>query len=185
MTLPDTEFSQIVTANEVPPNGTEIKFVADVAALKALAQRYDVLEVTRLAGTGRVRPYRKAGLTLECAFEAEVIQACVVTLDPVRQSIAASFTQRYLPAHMIEPEALEPGIGAEVTIDIEAEDAPEPMTGNAIDVGEAVAEQLALAIDPYPRKQGVAFEAPPEGEEDASEIRPNPFAALEKLKKNY
>ncbi|MDP1628244.1 DUF177 domain-containing protein [Parvibaculum sp.] len=179
------EFSRIVTVNDVPPSGIEIKFTADAKALKALARRYDVAEVKHLSGTGRIRPYRKAGLTLECTFKAEVVQSCVVTLDPVSQSIETSFTQRYLPAHMIEPEIGVPVAESEIVIDVEAEDAPEPMTGNGIDVGEAVAEQLALAIDPYPRKPGIAFEAPVEDEDDASESPPNPFAVLEKLKKNY
>ncbi len=179
------EFSRIVTVNDVPPSGTEIKFTADAKTLKALARRYDVLEVKYLSGTGRIRPYRKAGLTLECTFKAEVVQACVVTLDPLSQSIETSFTQRYLPAHMIEPEIAGPVSDSEIIIDVEAEDAPEPMIGNGIDVGEAVAEQLALAIDPYPRKTGVAFEASVEDGDDASESTPNPFAALEKLKKNY
>ena len=74
---------------------------------------------------------------------------------------------------------------AEIAIDIEADDAPEPLVAGGVDVGEAVAERLALALDPYPRKPGASFDTPPEEPGDASESRPNPFAALEKLKKNY
>ncbi|MCF8469836.1 MAG: DUF177 domain-containing protein [Parvibaculum sp.] len=180
---PSPEFSLAVNVNDVPPGGTGILFEADERVRDALARRFGILEVTRLAGRAKVRPYRKSGLTLDCDFEAEVVQACVVTLDPVVQSIRETFVQRYLPEDMIEPEAAEAAI--EFEVDIDAEDAPEAMSGHGIDVGAAVAERLALAIDPYPRKAEAAFSRPREGAEDAPEKLENPFAALEKLKKTY
>lgn len=182
---PGPEFSLVVAASDVAPNGTEFRFEADAAELKALALRFGVLEVCRLAGRAKVRPYRKAGLTLEASFEAEVVQSCVVTLDPVHQTISEAFKCRYLPAHMIEPEMSEISDAREIMVDAEDEDAPEPMIGSNIDVGEAVAEQLSLAIDPYPRKPEVVFDPSAPEQENAPETRPNPFAALEKLKKNY
>lgn len=177
---PSPEFSLAVNVNDVPPGGTGISFEADERARDALARRFGILEVLRLAGRAKVRPYRKHGLTLDCDFEAEVVQACVVTLDPVVQSIREIFVQRYLPANMIEPEA-----DIEFEVDIDAEDAPEAMSGYGIDVGEAVTERLALAIDPYPRKAEAAYSESREGADDAPEKPENPFAALEKLKKNY
>ncbi len=44
-----------------------------------------------------------------------------------------------------------------VMVDLES-DAAEPFDGDAIDIGEAVAQQLALALDPYPRAPGVSLE---------------------------
>ena len=180
---PSPEFALAVNLNDVAPGGTGISFEADQRVRDALARRFGILEVMRLAGRAKVRPYRKNGLTLDCEFEAEVVQACVVTLEPVAQSIRETFVQRYLPADMIEPESVETDI--EVAIDIDAEDAPEAMSGHGIDVGEAVTERLALAIDPYPRKAGEAYTGSREGADDAPEKPENPFAALEKLKKNY
>jgi hypothetical protein len=57
-------------------------------------------------------------------------------------------------------------------------DAPEPLIGNSVDLGAIASEFLMLAIDPYPRKSGVAFE-PPAKEVDTG----GPFAALAALKK--
>jgi len=54
-----------------------------------------------------------------------------------------------------------------------------------IDLGELAAEQLGLAIDPYPRKPDAEVPAEWKGELAAAPAaveRPNPFAALEKLK---
>ena len=176
------EFSLKLAAKDVPPAGTSIEFSADAATCAALARRFGILELHGLRGTATVKPFRKQGLSVDGRFEATVIQACVVTLDPVTQQIEASFTRRWLPEHPIGPET---GAEArEVLIEAEGEDTPEPMTGGAVDIGEAVAEELALAIEPYPRKPGVAYDLPSEAPEDAAEERPNPFTVLEKLKKN-
>ncbi len=66
-------------------------------------------------------------------------------------------------------------------------DAPEPLTGNMLDVGEIVAEQLSLTADPYPRRPGIKLEdvlpkptAAPAG--SAPEQRRHPFAGLAALK---
>ena len=180
------EFSLIVAAADVPPAGKELRFDADVAARTKLAERMGIVELKRLTGIANLRPYRKEGLTLDCRFEADLVQSCVVTLDPVGEHIEEEFRQRYLPVHLVDlPPAGAPDSQREIAIDIDADDAPEAMVSGSIDVGEAVAERLALALDPYPRKPGASFDSPSEEPDDAPETRPNPFAALEKLKKNY
>ena len=47
-----------------------------------------------------------------------------------------------------------------------------PYAGGAADLGEATVEQLALALDPFPRKPGAALPA------DVTEEVSGPFAAL-------
>ncbi len=178
------EFRLMLAAKDVPTAGTVLKFDADAGACAALARRFNILELQYLRGTASVRPFRKHGLTLDCHFEAALAQSCVVTLDPVVQTIDERFTRRWLPEHLIEPAVAADGREIEILVEAEGEDAPEPMTGGAIDIGEAVAEALALAIDPYPRKPGVAYDVPPDVLDPVAEERPNPFAALEKLKKN-
>lgn len=178
----EPEFSLKLTTKDVPSNGTSVDFSADAETCAALARRFGILELSDLQGTAKVRPFRKHGLTLGCRYRATVVQACVVTLEPVVQQVDDRFTRRWLPEHMIEPEASVDV--REVLIEAEGDDAPDPMDGNTIDIGEAVAEALALAIDPYPRKPGVAYNVSAEVPDDAAEERPNPFAVLEKLKKN-
>jgi len=67
----------------------------------------------------------------------------------------------------------------EIIVDAASEDAPEPLEGDEIDLGELMAEQLGLGIDPYPRRPGAILEIP----ETASEAALKPFAALQALKK--
>ena len=73
------------------------------------------------------------------------------------------------------PEASDEG---DVHSQVVADDAPEPLVGGMIDLGEVATEFLSLGLDPYPRKADAAF-ATPAAEDDT----PHPFAALAALKK--
>lgn len=184
------EFRRLVAAHEVSPKGTSIPFEADKAECAALARRFGIPGISRLSGVARLRPWRKTGLTLDCAYEAELARECVVTLEPITEEISEEFTQHYLPDEQIERDARFSGADEkEILIDPEVVEPPEPfLDGDRVDYGEAVAEQLSLAMEPYPRKPGATFEGPveeaPQEEADAGEERENPFAILEKLKKN-
>ena len=61
---------------------------------------------------------------------------------------------------------------------LEAEDPPEALRDGVIDLGAVATEFLLLGIDPYPRKPGAVFDAPPAGDPAS-----HPFAALAALKK--
>ena len=60
-----------------------------------------------------------------------------------------------------------------------ADEEPEPLIGNAVDLGLLATEYFILGIDPYPRKPGAAFDAP----KAAADAAGNPFAALAALQK--
>ena len=61
---------------------------------------------------------------------------------------------------------------------LDTEDPPEPLREGAVDLGALATEFLLLGIDPYPRKPGAVFDAPPAGDPSS-----HPFAALAALKK--
>ena len=111
-------------------------------------------------------------------FEADLVQACVVTLEPLRSRIVEPFEQLYSLAELAAREDLE------IEVAPEDEDPPEPVGPDGVDVGELVAQQLAVAIDPYPRSEGASLEALREaglaGETEGAE---GPFAALAPLKR--
>lgn len=101
-------------------------------------------------------------------MRAQVIQACVVSLDPVEAVLEVPFHRLFGPSEASERD---------VQILPEDADPPDPLIGGAIELGEAVAEELGLALDPFPRKPGAEFRSAEEGEP-----RGNPFASLAKLK---
>jgi hypothetical protein len=152
----------------------------------ALAARFELLELPRLSAEVRLRRAR-AGRYVEIdgTLRAAVVQTCVVTLEPV----AASVEERF--ALLLGPigGANEAAAGTEAIVDL---DEPEPLEGDAIDVGELVAQQLSLALDPYPRAPDApapdslapdsltpeAFGDPAAAGEPRGDVPESPFAVL-------
>ena len=111
-------------------------------------------------------------------LNVDLEQACIVSLEPVPALLNVDFTLVYLPEDIAGRRALE------IAVDPLAEEPPDPLPLEGIDLGEAVAEQLALALDPYPRAEGAELAA---GEsqgsaDEGSEKKPNPFEILKNLK---
>lgn len=179
---PTPEFSLLLSMDEVPPNGKTLRFEVDESERVALATRFDLLALNRFSGTIHVKPWRRHGLVVEGQFEADLVQACVTTLEPLDAHLSESFNLHFLPLDMIERDAAA-AAKREIVVDVESEDPPEAIEGGRLDVGEVMAEQLSVAIDPYPKKPGAAFIPEEASEAEPARLRPNPFASLEKLKK--
>ncbi|MCA3358376.1 MAG: DUF177 domain-containing protein, partial [Roseomonas sp.] len=108
------------------------------------------------------------GLTLDGHIKAEAVQLCVVSLEPVTEHLDKPFTLVVLPPEAAPSE--DPDGPDEIETDA---------TGH-FDLGEALAEELSLSLNPYPRAAGAHL---PEGLEDASGEAPrNPFAKLALLR---
>lgn len=166
------EFSRLVRADRLSGRDTEFSFRCEPAERRRLAERFSLLDVERLEA--RVWARRVAGapvVRVRVNFVADVIQSCVVTLDPVAARIDEWFGFDCVPRAGVR------GV-REVIFDPEEDDPPETMRDDgSFDVGEAVAERLALALDDYPRKPGAALAA---HAARAGEDRPaaGPFAVL-------
>ena len=143
------EFSRLVALAQL---GTE-PFRQDISASEteraALARRFDLVALDRLCATVELVRRGRDRFALHAAFDAEFVQNCVVTLDPVEGAASGEFTLIYGP-----PEA-EEEIGGSVEDDV----AFEPIVGTAIDVGEAVSQEVALALPLFPRVPGASVEA--------------------------
>lgn len=174
MTQIAPEFSRPVAVEQLREQGAELVIEANAAERAALAKRFGILAINSLAATLHLKPFGRDMVRLTGHLKAEVHQACVVTLVDVPQSIDEPFERLYSPAAI----AADDGTG-EIELEVEGEEPADPLIGGIIDIGEATAEQLALALDPYPRAPGAVFEAPAEADGAAT----GPFAALAKLKK--
>ena len=136
----------------------------------ALSRRFGLVSIDRMTATVVVKRLADDAVRLRVTFTAYVVQRCVVTLDPIETRVEGDETLL-----LLRPDADKDEIDVDPTAD-----EPEPLLGDTIDIGEAVAQQLGLSIDPYPRKPGIEFKAdsprPGEDEDDDS-----PFAALRGL----
>ncbi|MFN3952928.1 MAG: YceD family protein [Pararhodobacter sp.] len=147
----------------------------DAAARRALAEALGLLALRKCDFRGTLAPEGRHDWRLEGRLGATVVQPCVISAEPVSTRIDVDVTRRFL-RDMPEPEATE----AEIPDD----DTLEPL-GAVIDPGQVMSEALALALPDYPRAAGASLDAagvPPPGAAPIDDTRPNPFAALARLK---
>lgn len=177
---PAPEFSRPIRADQVGAEGRSVVVEADAEERRRLAERFDLVELPALRAELRLDPMGGGEVALSGRFRAEVVQRCVVTDAPIAATVEGAVERRFAPAEELGPPPRE----EEVTAD-EAEP-PEPIIDDVIEVGEAVAEELALDLDPFPRAPGVAFEgyeAAPPGKSAESPEERGPFAELARLRR--
>nr|WP_246514385.1 DUF177 domain-containing protein [Neoroseomonas soli] len=132
-----------------------------------MARRFGIQAINRLEAKLRLRPEPGGSVAVTGRLAAEVVQDCVITLEPVTQAVEEAVSLRILAP------------GEEPSEDPEAPDEV-PVEDDAADLGEAIAEQLSLALDPYPRAPGAVL---PGGEEGEEPPPTGPFAALSALRR--
>lgn len=175
---PAPEFSRPVDVESLSETAeTRLDVNADAEERANLARRFGLDRLDSLAATVTLERNAAGDVSLSGRLEAEVVQTCVVTLEPVRATIEARFSR-------VLTERAEPDARDEIFIAPEADEPPEYFDGGFVDVGEVVAETLGLEIDPFPRAPGAVFAqaapAPAAAGENAE--KSGPFAALAKLK---
>ena len=166
--MTDLEFPRQVDLREI--RDAPVKLEAAPEERAALARRFGVITVERL----------EAAVTLERVGDdvmaqgrltAAIVQSCAVTGDDLAVAIDEPLAFRFVPESSVEAEEIE----------LDSGDLDEiPYSGTTLELGEAVAQSLALAIDPFatgPEADRVRKEA---GLQD--EAASGPFAALAALK---
>lgn len=158
--------------SEIDRGAVRLTLEPDDAARMRIAAAVGVDTLDRLKAEVAARPWLD-GAELSGRIEAEVTQTCGISLDPFQTPVRSEFRVRLLPPGSPNAPAAD---AAEVVVDPDAEDPPELLEGEVIDVGAYVVEHLLLEVDPFPRKPGAVFEPP----EPPAVI--SPFAALAALK---
>lgn len=171
---PAAEFSRQISAEQIGVQETTREIAANAAERAMLVERFGLLALDRLSAVLRVKRGRGRTVHIEGRFVADVTQACVVTLEPVPAHLEQDFTATFAP-----PGAARAG---EVVIALEEAEPPEEIVDGRIDIGEAVVQQFAVALDPYPRSPAAAAEGLSGGGEEQG--RKGPFAVLASLQEN-
>jgi uncharacterized metal-binding protein YceD (DUF177 family) len=173
------EFARVVEVADLPERSD---FPFDLAPspeeARALARLMGSQAVRKVRFSGVLRP-QHGGWVLEGRLGATVVQTCVVTLDPVTTRLDLDIRRVFLPA--ARPE------GGEVAIEPFDDDEAEVL-GDRIDVGLVAIEAMALALPPYPRREGAelgpsSFTAP--GREPLQDADVRPFSALAALRDKF
>ena len=161
MTAP--EFSRPIDERQITPRPITMEASAEERA--ALARRFGIVAIRQLQATVALERAGEA-IMARGRLSAAIVQSCAVSGEDLPVRIDEPLALRFVPAVQLEADELD-----EI-----------PFAGHEFDLGEAVAQSLALAIDPYatgPEAERVRKEAGL-GDEGSS----GPFAALAALKKD-
>lgn len=171
------EFSRVVRLDQISEAGIVRQIAAGDAECEALARRFAIAAIESLAAKVSLRRTRKGDVRLEARIAARVVQDCVVTLDPVPGAIDEEVRLLFRP---VEEDTLR-----QKTVVIPSDEDFEPFAGEALDIGEAVAVELALSLDPFPRSPGADTALGPGSAGDVSPGEAeSPFRALDERGEN-
>jgi uncharacterized metal-binding protein YceD (DUF177 family) len=172
MNAPAPEFSRIVSVSRISPKGIEELLETRPAERAALAKRFDLVDLPVLKARLTLIPGSRQTIEATGTIEAEIVQRCVVTLDPIVSRLDLHVNVVFLPA--------ESGLNAPD----ELNDEFEYFSGGKIDVGELISQQLGVSIDPYPRKADAALTKTEFGKKTENTLPLAKLRAAVKKKKN-
>jgi uncharacterized metal-binding protein YceD (DUF177 family) len=149
-----------------------IKLVADEGERRALAARFGLVGIHRLEAVVSLQTDGDA-VVADGTLSADIVQTCAVSGDDLPVTISEPLALRFVPESIVENEELE--LAEEELDEI-------PYSGTSFDLGEAIAQSLALAIDPFATGPDADRVRKEKGLSD--EAAGGPFAALAALKKD-
>lgn len=165
------EFSHIVKLDEIGAGVVKRQLSADAGERAGLAARFGLATLDRLEAELSVSRGSK-GILADGQIRATLSQYCVATGDPVQALLDEPMTIRFVT---------EPTVAPNAEIELEPDDCDTMFhDGQGVDLGEAVAQSLGLALDPYPRSPDAHERLKAAGVKSDEEVMP--LGALAGLK---
>jgi Large ribosomal RNA subunit accumulation protein YceD len=159
-----------VALNDIPEEGRHFALVAAPDTRASISRMAGLRDLPRLEADFEVTRQGDDGLRVVGRVSATVGQICVVSLEPLANTIEEHIDLVFIPKRADEMTAAETEKGSRA----EAKwDEPEALIDGVVDLGVVATEFLILGLDPYPRKPGAVFEPPQHLKLDGG-----PFAAL-------
>lgn len=171
------EFSRPVRLDELGEGPRRFSIEAEPEERAALVRRFALQSLDHLRSNVELT---RSGdrIRLTGTFDAKLVQSCIASGDPVPASIAEPVTLIFVPEAAME--------AAEEEIELSGEDCDTlAHDGRTVDMGEAIAQSLGLAMNPYPRSPAAqaALRAAGVASEEEEAAKPTgPFGALAGLK---
>lgn len=148
--------------------GVQRRLTPDAEAMKRVARALDLQALEAFEVDINLVP-TVSGWRLDGRVTADAVQTCGLTLEPLPVHVDRKFS-----VQMVEATEREDDEEGEIDLELD-DDSPDQIEGGSLDLGQYAVEQLALSLDPFPRKPGAVFEQPRE----PGEI--SPFAVLKSL----
>lgn len=158
-------------------------FVAGPDERAAIAERLQLLALDRLEARLHLARWGR-GVEISGTMAAEVVQACVVTLEPVAERLDEPVLARFENSGTAGGTAGSALVVDDDLVDPDAPDPPDPLPPDGrIPVGELLIQLLSVALDPYPRRDGASLESALKEGKGASAGPDHPFSGLAALRK--
>lgn len=135
---PTPEFSRMIDRRQI--TSAPVELTADETQRAALARRFNLVAIDTLSASVTLDVHGEV-VTANGTLQADVVQSCAISGEDLPVQIREEIAFHFVP---------ESEIASEEEIELEEEELDEiPYSGTSFDLGEAVAQSLALAIDPY------------------------------------
>jgi len=172
------DFSYPIPVDMIAQKEKRYSIEASVEDNKSIAEILMVPAVNHFSAKYVVKGYKKSTLIeVSGEYSAKIMQNCIITLEDFEKEYSGEFSVMYDSKLKVKTKDDE-------ECDIAELDSPEVVYGNEIDLVHVALEQIALALDDYPRKEGAKYNFKPEfTEDDLAKERKNPFDILASLKK--
>lgn len=169
-----TPIQSVFDLSRLSEAGYERVVTATPTELAAIAAWEGVDAVTDFEGRVTLKRLSQNRFAYSATLSADIVQSCVVTLEPVKSHVSRKFSRElhYSPARHDDE------VGT-ISLAPTEDDTPDEIHSLKFDLAGPLLEEFSLAVDPYPRAPGVAFEPPV----DEPARQANPFAALKGLKR--
>ncbi len=157
-----SELHCLIPVDRIGAHGLDVVVEASTAERTALARRMGIPAVQSLVCRFRVTRNGTDRFAAIGHLSAHVVQTCVISLEDFNAEVDEHFRLSFVPA-------------GEEADDIDPEDPVDEIgyRDSVLDFGEAAAEQLGLALEPYPRRPGATLPEP-----DEEPAPPHPFDVL-------
>lgn len=167
--MTQVEFPRPIDRRHIGARPIRLEATADER--EALARRFGLVAIRRLEADVELARDGDA-VNARGRFKADIVQSCAVSGEDLPVTIDEPIALRFVPERPV----------AEEEVELEESELDEiPYTGHVFDLGEAVAQSLSLAIDPYATGPNAERARKDAGISD--ETANGPFAALAALKK--
>jgi uncharacterized metal-binding protein YceD (DUF177 family) len=163
----------IYDLNRLSEAGYERTVTATPAELVRIAEWEELDGVTNFEGRVTLKRISQNRFAYSASLDADVVQSCVVTVEPVKSHISRRFSREL----HYTPMRHDDQVGV-ISLAPTEDDAPDEIDSLKFDLAGPLLEEFSLAVDPYPRAPGVAFEPPV----DEPAKPANPFAVLKGFK---
>jgi uncharacterized metal-binding protein YceD (DUF177 family) len=169
--------SHVYNLARLGQSGDTVSFSATQEERAAIARWSGVSAIEAFSAKADLRKLSPSRFALDLTLTANVVQSCVLTLEPVPAHIERRFARELHFAGPVRREEAPP-LESEAVVTPDEDEPPEEITSLHYDLAGPVLEEYVLALEPYPRAKGAEFGLKP-GPDDRPE---SPFAALKNLK---